>query len=128
MDRYAAQGIQFDGIFAWEAAGIDHRSYWKDVPAKVVPTLRLYNFPVEEDVLLPGQPLNILYQVYRPGDFVVFKLDIDHPELEHSVLKAVTDPDVRRMIGEMYFEHHSDAREMAVFGLGWGEDMTPWPT
>lgn len=115
MDRYAASGVQFDGIFAWygvgtsgihnswrtfapwvciafffflvqnhqhqqqhrEAAGVDHQKYWSEVPAHVAPKLRFYNTPVQEDVMAPGQPLNILYQVYKPGDFVVFKLDID---------------------------------------------------
>ena len=67
VNRYAARGIQFDGMFAWEAAGIDHSRYWSDVPAQTVPLLHLYNHPVLEDLLLPGQPLNVLLQIYQPG-------------------------------------------------------------
>lgn len=51
------------------------------------------------------------------GDFVVFKLDIDVAELEHLVLQALKHPDMRRMVGELYFEHHMDVAEMKT--LGW---------
>ncbi len=50
-----------------EAAGIDHPSYWQQVPARVIPCLHLYNMPVSDDVMAPGQPLNVLYEMYRPG-------------------------------------------------------------
>lgn len=67
VDRYAARGVHFDGIFAWEAAGINHNEYWSEVPARIVPIMHLYNHPVLADLLLPGQPLNVLHQIYRPG-------------------------------------------------------------
>lgn len=50
---------------------------------------------------------------------MVFKLDIDVADLEQIVLQALKHPDMRRMIGELYFEHHTDVSDMK--NSGWGE-------
>lgn len=32
----------------------------------------------------PFNPLNIIKSIYKPGDFVVVKLDIDHVDIEQA--------------------------------------------
>ena len=41
--------VAFDDIFAWEAASLDHRKWWADVPLSLRHRIRLYNTPVVED-------------------------------------------------------------------------------
>lgn len=54
--------------------------------------------------------------VVKPGDFVVLKLDIDNELLEEMVMDWMRDnPRLRRLVSEMYFELHHDAKEMAQF-------------
>jgi hypothetical protein len=50
-------------------------------------------------------PISILRHVYRPGDFVAFKLDIDAEELENILFSEFEgDEYLRSAVAEFYFE------------------------
>jgi hypothetical protein len=60
--------------------------------------------------------VNILKSVAKPGDFVVFKLDIDNAAVEMPILRALTeDPAAVKLVDEFFFEH----RGSTPFGLTW---------
>lgn len=67
VEQYAARGIHFQGIFAWEAASVDHNVFWQQVPGNLAHRVHLYNTPVQQNLMQGGQPLSILHQVYQPG-------------------------------------------------------------
>ena len=57
---------------------MEKRKYWLEVPLRIKKQLRFFNFGVETDPTSPKNPLNIVRKFYRPGDFIVLKLDIDN--------------------------------------------------
>ena len=46
--------------------------------------LHYYNVPCDTDPESPFNPLNIIKSIYKPGDFVVLKLDIDNEPIEQA--------------------------------------------
>jgi hypothetical protein len=40
--------------------------------------LHFYNIPVTANISSPSSPTSIIKEVFRPGDFVAIKLDIDN--------------------------------------------------
>ncbi len=62
-------------------------------------------------------PLSIIRSIYRPGDFISFKLDIDNSPLELELMRQIKrDPVLKGMIGEMMFEMHYDHPDVRFFG------------
>ena len=116
FNTYAAMGIQFDQIFAWEMKPFNHIEYWAGVPDDAVPRLHLYNTPVNATPGSKMNPLRIIRQLYRPGDLIVFKLDIDDDLVETSLVDQIAaDSDLESMISEMFFEKHYHAKEMESY-------------
>jgi len=51
--------------------------------------------------------LKELVNLAKPEDFVVVKLDIDTPEVEHVMVQTIAEnPEVAALIDEMFFEYH----------------------
>ena len=126
VNQYASMGIQFDEIYAWEQHPYNHSEYWKSVPAHVVPRLHLYNAPVDATPGSKMNPLTLMRNVYQPGDFVAFKLDIDADAIETSLVDQIeADTTLTSMIAEMFFEKHYHAKEMEP---NFGAPDTKYPT
>ena len=71
--------------------------------------LHYYNTPITSDIEHADHPLSIIRSIYRPGDFIAMKLDIDNTQLETAIISAIkSDPDLIRSIGELYYEQHYD--------------------
>ena len=68
---------------------MDEKLYWLEVPPWLKKKLRFFNFAVETDPASPKNPLNIIRRIYRPGDFVVLKLDIDNEKVSSRVAPRV---------------------------------------
>ena len=58
------------------------KEYWADVPLEMRARMHYFNVPCDTAPDSPFNPLNIVKNMYRPGDFVVIKLDIDHEQIE----------------------------------------------
>ena len=55
-----------------------------------------------------------------PQDFVSFKLDIDHPNIEMPIaLNILSDPSISSLIDEFFFELHFRCEVMS--SCGWGK-------
>lgn len=53
----------------------------------------------------PNNPLEVLRRVARPGDFVVFKLDIDTPFVELPLVAQLeNDPQLASLVDIFFFE------------------------
>lgn len=120
--------IRFDGIYAWEAAPLDHEHWWRDVPVDMGARLHLYNVPARLDSARApaaathdgagatqqqstssssvGHPLSVLRAVARPEDFVALKVDIDGgPEVE-LVERIAQERALYELVDELFFEYH----------------------
>jgi hypothetical protein len=61
----------------------------------------------------PQNPLTVLKRVARRGDFVVFKLDIDTPVVEHGILQLLlNDTEAHALVTHFFFELHYGLKEM----------------
>ena len=85
------------------------RDYWGKVPDDFWGRVHFYNTAFSRDIRNASHPLNIMRSLYKPGDLVVLKLDIDNAPLELNVLEAIeNDSFLLHMIFEMFFEMHYD--------------------
>lgn len=57
--------------------------------------------------------VGIIKRVYKAGDFVVVKLDIDTPELEDNIMAGLLS--IRSNVAEVFFQNHFDAPEMQQY-------------
>ena len=58
-------------------------------------------------------PVDWIQDLYQPGDYIVFKLDIDNDAVEGELIQQVLDMDgAGDMIAEMFFEKHYSAADM----------------
>lgn len=114
FDHYAAGGIVFDDIFAWEPS-TSSEAFFRFAPIEIVSKTRFFPFGISSDNGFTN-PLNVLKSIARPGDFVVFKLDIDSPSFEKKLVdQLLSDPMLISLVDDFFFEHH--------FAL---QDMRPW--
>ncbi|EIE18050.1 hypothetical protein COCSUDRAFT_55046 [Coccomyxa subellipsoidea C-169] len=114
--RYRQSGIEFDRIWAWEAEAQPSRAYWDAVPDIYKSRLHYYNTPITDDIAHADHPLSVIRDIYRPGDFIALKLDIDNSPLETAIVEAIgNDPHLVQSIGEMFYEQHYIHREMAPY-------------
>ncbi len=85
------------------------RTYWESVPEIYKSRLHYYNTPITSDTAAPNHPLGVIRTIYRPGDFVALKLDIDDHLLETAFIEAIEkDSNLVHYIGEMFYEQHYD--------------------
>ena len=67
-----------DAVYAWEYTPANATQYWDSVPADVKPRLHFYNAPVTPEPGSDMNPVDWIRDLYQPGDYIVFKLDIDN--------------------------------------------------
>ena len=85
------------------------RDYWARVPDEYKGRVHFYNTAFVANVSSPSHPLNIMRGVYKPGDMVVVKLDIDNAPLEILLIEEIeNDATLVDMIAELFFEMHYD--------------------
>ena len=85
------------------------RDYWAKVPDHYKGRMHFYNTAYVANKTSASHPLNIMRGIYKSGDMIVVKLDIDNAPLEISIIEDIeNDPALVDMNAEMYFEMHYD--------------------
>lgn len=113
LTAYKKLGVHFDEIYAFELTPYNHSAYWESVPKDVLPRLHLYNAPIDATPGSKFNPLEIIRHIYRPGDFVVFKLDVDAEAIETAIIEQIlADGQMPSIISEMFYEKHYNSRDM----------------
>ena len=69
--------------------------------------MHFFNFAVSAESESLANPLYFVRQRYRPGDYVIFKLDIDNPDFEHPLVEQLLN-DPAPIINEFYCEAQRD--------------------
>jgi hypothetical protein len=111
MSIFGAKGIEFDEIYGWELKPIDDAVYWNEWPPHLSHKMHFRNVPCSVEPDNPRNPLNILRRLYKPGDYVAFKLDIDNEPIEQALLQQLDDSTIG-MIAEFFTEIHFNITEM----------------
>ena len=116
MSAYAARGIHFDAIYAWEANHVDAARYWASVPDELRPRLHFFNAPITPDRASRMNPITLIKEIAQPGDFVAFKLDIDNDAVETAIMDQLEADDCAiERITEMFYEKHYDSPDMREY-------------
>lgn len=119
VNTYRARGIEFDRIIGWEARPMDPKSQWSTVPDDIKRKTSWYNIPANATVDHADNPLTYIKKLTKPEDFVVFKLDIDTPQVEVAIVQQIlNDAELHTLIDEFYFEHHVTGSPMQWHGWG----------
>jgi len=114
IEAYAARGVAFDDIFAFEATQLPAARFFAGMPARVAAAAHFYNLPVDATRGAAWNPLELLKLVATPADFVVFKLDIDTEAVEEAlVLQLLDDDEAAARVDVLLFEHHTSLPAMA---------------
>lgn len=86
---------------------LEPTDYWRRVPAAWKPFWHFHNIPVQSALDHADSPLRYIRQLASPQDFVAFKLDIDHPDMEMPIALALRDqPELFQLVDEFFFELH----------------------
>lgn len=119
IEAYKKRGITFDRILLWEAnTGISMPKLLSEVPAHLLKSYQYFNIPASSDPNSPSNPLNILQEIAKPCDFVIFKLDIDTPLVEYQFIQQIlSSPSISHLIDEFFFEDHVQFPPMEKY---WG--------
>ena len=90
-------------IFAWEAAQKAGDHFYIGVPEELFSRVHFYNFPISADKGSIRNPLTFIKSRAGKDDFVVFKLDVDTPQIEHELLRQLMAEDAPK-VDEFYYE------------------------
>ena len=113
VERFAAFGIEFDQIFAWEATPHPGFKFYEGMPVSLMGRVTFFNFAVSAESQNATNPLLVIKQVVRPGDFVVFKLDIDTPAVESALVQQLlTDTELHSVVDVLLYEDHYTIEDM----------------
>ena len=113
-EYYRRFGLKFDRIIAFEAAPLDPKLAWNQLPDDVLPVYTLINTGCTVDGKL--HPWTILRGLVTAADHVVVKVDIDHFEIENRLMdQVVNDSRIHSLIDELFFEHHVSVKEMRPY-------------
>jgi hypothetical protein len=119
VDRYKTHGLDFDWVVSYEYDKHDPDEIYRSVPIALVPHYLYYNQPVEGDPDGKWNPWRIMRGMgVTADDYVVVKLDIDTPNLEHALFQQVLfDAKNTELIDEFFYEQHVNTKVMSP---AWG--------
>lgn len=112
VEQYEKRGIVLDKIYVWEANFQGVESYWRDtlpeVRQKWESRLTFYDgIPISADSNAEHNPVRKLLAECQPEDFCAFKLDVDSPGVESSVVEQIlASTQAAAVLDEFFFEHH----------------------
>lgn len=114
-ETYKHYCIDFDRFNMWESG--KSKGALGRIPAEVLPRYQWFPLPASPDKDSKYNPLNHVMAETTDDDFVMVKIDIDHPETELKLIEQIIEsPTLHRRIDELYFEHHVNVE---VLGYLW---------
>ncbi|KAL4514649.1 hypothetical protein Ndes2437B_g01026 [Nannochloris sp. 'desiccata'] len=109
QERYNKMGIEFDEVWGWEKRELDPQSFWRYVPSSIYSKLHFMNVAVDLN-FDERHPLEVIRNLYKDGDYVALKLDIDSPGFEEIIAdRILDDPEILKILGDFYYEMHFGA-------------------
>jgi hypothetical protein len=109
---YESSCYTIDRMWGWEARPMDQKSWWRFVSNETRAKLTFNNHPVT-----PDEFETTLVAATRPEDYVVVKLDIDTPRVEHKILDIIEKH--AHLVDELFHEYHF---WFDGLNFGWGSN------
>jgi hypothetical protein len=118
-EAYAKNGITFDEIWGWDQNLYNPLDFWSHISSPSLYTkLHLINVPVSINVSDPHHPFQIIKSIFRPGDYIALKMDIDAPTYEQHLAESLLEDKVlAAMIGDFFYEKHMGALHFPHHGI-----------
>lgn len=114
-DIFGAAGIEFDMVFGWEMnRRYTPAMYFQGLATYAPQKLDKHCFASRAASPLPGHldnALEMITQLWRPGDYFVFKLDIDNRPVEEMFIKIVAER-CPMVVAELIYEQHAHVPEL----------------
>lgn len=111
FDRYYREyGITFDQIWGWDSKHFEPTEFWRNVPKTMHSKFHLINTKVDHDITSSSHPYQIIKRIYRKGDYIALKLDIDSPGYEQILADQLLHDDaLADMVADFFYEKHFGA-------------------
>ena len=114
---YSKFGFKFDHIYAYEVNPKYPAKVFEALPDELQSSWHWINVGVDARECAKMNPFTMIANSFTPDDFIVVKLDIDTPAVEHALVQQLkNDPSLITLVDQFYFEHHVHQKELS----------TPW--
>jgi len=111
---YSKFGFKFDHIYAYEVDPKYPAKVYEVIPDELQSSWHWINVGVDARKCAKMNPFTMIVDSFTPDDFIVVKLDIDTPVVEHALVKQLReDPTLLQLVDHFYFEHHVHQKELA---------------
>lgn len=115
IETYRKNGVEFDDMFCWEAQG-NQQQLLREYPFDILLKTHYFVVPVSARKDAFHNILNWIRYKATEEDFVVFKLDIDTPEVESALAEQLLNPEIAKLVDEFFFEDHVSKSPMEDHG------------
>ncbi|KAL8281129.1 hypothetical protein RQP46_006487 [Phenoliferia psychrophenolica] len=113
--------LHFDRFVCVELEKLSPDEAYGQLPADLVAAYTLINVGLDTKVGSKLNAIDLLKSITKPGDFVVYKVDIDSAPIELPILHALRDSkELASRVSELMTEHHVDIKPMRS---SWGFDL-----
>jgi hypothetical protein len=113
VELYARHNVTFDLIISFEATQHPAMRIFESIPTNLMGHYVFINVPVSSNPGSRFNPWNVLLQSASLDDYVVVKLDIDHPQTEmRLVQQLISNSSLSNLVDEFFFEHHVNSKIM----------------
>lgn len=118
VSTYEKRGVEWDGIFCWEAVPMNASQVWEKIPPHLKPIYHWYNIPVSPVENHGDDVLTYIQKLVRREDFVLVKIDIDNSMVESQIIsRLLRSEQLLGLVDELFFEHHVNVAPMHGY---WG--------
>ena len=116
---YSKFGFKFDHIYAYEVNPKHPAKVFEALPDELQSSWHWINVGVDARECAKMNPFTMIANSFTPDDFIVVKLDIDTPAVEHVLVEQLkNDPSLIILVDQFYFEHHVHQKELASSWTG----------
>jgi len=115
-DMFGDMGVRFDLKMGWEVRNFKVSEFYANVGKYAGDLVGRTCQAIREAQPLPGHmdnALELLAQIWRPGDYFVFKLDIDNRPVEEAFMRMVMDK-CPHVVAELIYEEHCNVPELVA--------------
>eukprot|EP00956_Cyclotella_meneghiniana_P006993 scaffold9402_cov77-Cyclotella_meneghiniana.AAC.8 len=111
---YSKFGFVFDHIYAYEVNPKHPSKVFEAIPDELQSSWHWINVGVDARPCAKMNPFTMIENSFTKDDFIVVKLDIDTPLVEHALVEQLReDPVLLDLVDQFYFEHHVHQKELA---------------
>ena len=117
QEEFGDMGVNFDEVWGWERRPTNATEFWNGVSAALFSKLHFYNTAVTT-LLNHKHPFEIIKSIYKTGDYIAIKVDIDDPDIERELVDMMLgDNTLMTCISDLFYEMHFGANLWSAHGI-----------